>query len=99
MMKNLVAPALAIAIIAGTQTIALGHAVLDTAVPKVCSVVTAPPKLIRIRFTQPIEAAFSHIHVFTRDGKPVDTGPAATDPSDQTQLAAHLTGTLSPGKN
>ena len=98
MMKRFVAPAFAIVIVMGAQTIALAHAFLDTAVPKVGSVVTVPPKTIRIRFTQSVEAAFSHIRLFTRDGKAVDTGPAAADPSDQTQLVAPVTGTLSPGQ-
>jgi methionine-rich copper-binding protein CopC len=98
MMKRLVVPTLAIAIVMGAQPIALAHAFLDNAVPKVGSVVTAPPKTIRIQFTQPIEPAFSHIRLFTRDGKAVDTGPAATDPSDRTLLVAPITGTLSPGQ-
>ena len=98
MMKSLLAPVLAIVIVAGTQTIALGHAFLDTAAPKVGSVVTAPPKVIRIQFTQPVEPAFSHIRLFTSDGKSVDTGPAATNPADQTQLAAPVIGTLAPGQ-
>jgi methionine-rich copper-binding protein CopC len=98
MMRNLVAPALAIAIVVGAQTTALGHALLDSAVPKVGSVVTAPPKTIRIRFTQPVEPAFSHIRLFTADGKAVDTGPVAADPSDQTQLTAPVTGTLAAGQ-
>jgi len=97
-MKRHIVPTLAIAIIMATQPLALAHAFLDNAMPKVGSVVTAPPKTIRIQFTQPVEAAFSHIRLFTRDGKAVDTGPAATVPSDQTQLVAPITGTLSPGQ-
>ena len=58
----------------------------------------AAPKDIRIQFTQPVEAAFSHIAVFTADGQPVAMGAAATDPADQTQLIAPVTGALSPGQ-
>lgn len=97
-MKRLIVSTLAIAIVLGTQPIALAHAFLDNAVPKVGSVLTAPPKTIRIQFTKPVEAAFSHIRLFTRNGTAVDTGPAATDPSDQTQLIAPVIGALSPGQ-
>ena len=97
-MKRFVLPAIAIAIAMGAPTIAVAHAFLDNATPKVGSVVTAPPKAIRIQFTQPVEPAFSHIHLFAADGKAVDMGPAATDPSDQTQLSAPIIGALPPGQ-
>jgi methionine-rich copper-binding protein CopC len=98
MMKRFILPALVAAIVMGTQSVALAHAFLDNATPKVGSVVTVAPKTIRIQFTQPIEAAFSHIRLFAPDGKAVDMGPAATDPSDQTQLLAPIAGTLAPGQ-
>jgi copper resistance protein C len=98
MIKRFILPAFAIAITLVAPTIALAHAFLDNATPKVGSVVAAPPKAIRIQFTQPVEAAFSHIHLFAVDGKAVDVGPVATDPSDQTQLSAPITGTLAPGQ-
>jgi copper resistance protein C len=98
MMKRFVLPAIAIAITMSAPTIVLAHAFLDNATPKVGSVVTAPPKAISIQFTQPVEAAFSHIHLFAADGKAVDTDPAATNPADGTQLTAPIIGTLAPGQ-
>jgi methionine-rich copper-binding protein CopC len=97
MMKRYLLAALAVTLVMAAQPAALAHAFLDNATPKVGSVVTVPPKSIRIQFTNPVEAAFSHIQLFTADGKAVAMGPAAADPSDQTQLIAPITGTLAPG--
>jgi methionine-rich copper-binding protein CopC len=98
MMKRILLAALAAALVMAAQPAAFAHAFLDNATPKVGSVVTVPPKTIRIQFTQPVEAAFSNIQLFTADGKPIGTGPAATDPSDKTQLIVPITGTLVPGQ-
>jgi methionine-rich copper-binding protein CopC len=97
MTKRFVA-ALAAAIAMSLEPGAQAHAFLDNATPKVGAVVTVVPKAIRMQFTQPIEPAFSHIRLFAQDGKPVNTGPAATDPSDQTQLIAPIVGALAPGR-
>ena len=98
MMKRLVLLALAAVISMSVAPSAQAHAFLDNATPKVGAVVTAVPKTIRIQFTQPIEQAFSHIRLFAEDGKPVNTGPAATDSSDQTQLIVPIIGALRPGR-
>lgn len=90
--------AIATAILLGFHTGAIAHALLDNATPKVGSVVTAAPKTIRIQFTQRVEVAFSHIHLFAPGGQEVAMGPAATDPSDQTVMSAPITGTLAPGQ-
>jgi methionine-rich copper-binding protein CopC len=98
MMKHVVVAVLAAAIAMSAGRAALAHAFLDNATPKVGAVLRAAPKAIRMQFTQPIEPAFSHICLFTRDGKPVNTGPVATEPSDQTQVIAPIVGTLPPGR-
>ena len=98
MMKRTLLAALAAVLAMAAQPAAFAHAFLDNATPKVGSVVTVPPKTIRIQFTKPIEAAFSHIQLIAPDGTTVATGPATTDPSDPTQLIAPITGTLSPGQ-
>jgi hypothetical protein len=90
--------AIAVVIFFGSHTSAIAHAFLDNATPKVGSVVTAPPKTIRIQFTQRVEVAFSHIHLLAPGGQEIAMGPAATDPSDQTQLSAPITGALAPGQ-
>jgi len=89
---------IAAAILAGMPAVATAHAFLDNATPKVGSVVAVAPKTIRIQFTQRVEAAFSHIHLFSADGLEITLGPAAVDPSDQTVLSAPVTASLAPGK-
>jgi methionine-rich copper-binding protein CopC len=98
MTLRIVSQAIVIAILFGSHTSAIAHAFLDNATPKVGSVVTAPPKAVRIQFTQRVEAAFSHIHLFTAGGQESAVGPAAADPSDQTVLSAPVAGTLAPGQ-
>ncbi len=98
MTKRFLSPVIAAAILAAMPTVATAHAFLDNATPKVGAVVAAAPKTIRIQFTQRVEVAFSHIHLFAADGQEVAMGPAAVDPSDQTQLSAPVTATLAPGK-
>jgi copper resistance protein C len=95
---RVISHAIAVAILFGSCTGAVAHAFLDNATPKVGSVVTTPPKTIRIQFTQRIEGAFSHIHLFAASGQEIATGPAAADPSDQAVLTAPITGTLAPGR-
>src|SRR6202789_4294289 len=95
---RIISQTVAIAILFGSHTSAIAHAFLDNATPKVGSVVTAPPKVIRIQLTQRGEVAFSHIHLFTAGGQEIAMGPAATDPSDQTILSAPVAGTLAAGQ-
>jgi methionine-rich copper-binding protein CopC len=97
-MKHLVLPAITTMLLAGAPSMALAHAFLDNATPKVGSTVNAPPASIRIQFTQKVEAAFSHIHLIGADGKDVAMGAPTTDPNDQTQLIAPVTGKLAPGR-
>jgi methionine-rich copper-binding protein CopC len=97
-MNRIILPALVIALLASTASTAIAHAFLDNAIPKVGSVVTSPPKDIRIQFTQEVEAAFSHIQLFTADGQMVAVGQASVDPNDSAELTALIKGALVPGK-
>lgn len=97
MTSHLVVTALVAAIAISMGSGAQAHAFLDNATPRVGAVVQVAPNTIRIQFTQPIEPAFSHVRLFASNGISVNTGPAATDPSDQTQLIAPIVGALPPG--
>src|ERR1700685_4597207 len=97
-MKNFVLSAITAMLLAAVPVTAQAHAFLDNTTPKVVSALNAPPNAIRIQFTQRVEAAFSHIHLFGADGKEIAMGAAASDPNDQTQLSAPITGTLAPGQ-
>ena len=62
------------------------HAFLSQAVPPVGGVVPAPPREIRLTFSEGIEPAFSRIELARRTDRPIGTGPARVDPRDNTQL-------------
>jgi methionine-rich copper-binding protein CopC len=97
MMKYLTVAVLCMAITMTGAIRASAHAFLDSATPKVGATVKAAPKTIRLRFTQRVEPAFSHIRLETADGTPIETGKAAIDPSDSTILVAAVTGKTPPG--
>ena len=75
---------------------AFGHAFLDHALPAVGSTVHAAPREVRLWFSEPLESAFSKLHVLDASGKSVDTGDGHVDPGDRTILTATLAG-LPPG--
>ena len=90
-MKNRVATLagslLALLLIAGG---AAAHAFLDSAVPAVGGTVRAAPERVTLRFTEPLEPAFSRIQVVDSAGRPVDKGDGKVDPKDPKQLAVSL---------
>src|SRR4051794_41016826 len=69
---------------------AAAHAFLSQAAPAVGGVVSAPPREIRLVFTEAVEPAFSRIELSTAEGQPIAAGPARVDPSDGTQLVLSL---------
>lgn len=80
-----------------TTASAEAHAFLSQAAPPVGGVVSAPPREIRLTFTESIEPAFSRIALTTADGQPIAAGPATVDPSNSTQLVLKLP-PLAPGR-
>ncbi|SRR5712691_4368526 len=62
------------------------HAFLSQAVPPVGGMVSAPPQQIRLRFSEGIEPVFSNIELATAQGQPIQIGPAAVNPGDNTEL-------------
>jgi methionine-rich copper-binding protein CopC len=70
---------------------ALAHAFLDHAVPAVGSTVHAPPREVRLWFSQALEPAFSKLQVLDAGGKVVDAGNGRVDPNNPTVLTAALT--------
>lgn len=69
---------------------ALAHAALDRAEPKVGADVSKSPAEIRIWFTQHPEPAFSKIQVFGPDGKEVDKKDSHVDEKDKSLLIVSL---------
>jgi methionine-rich copper-binding protein CopC len=76
---------------------AFAHAFLDRAVPAVGSSVHAPPREVRLKFTEPLEPAFSSVRVVDRAGKGADRGDAHVDSGDASVLIVSLP-PLAPGK-
>jgi len=75
---------------------ALAHAFLDRAVPAVGSKVHGQPTEVRLRFSQPLEPAFSAVRVLDAGGKQVDRKDKRLDPADASVLRVSLP-PLAPG--
>lgn len=75
---------------------ALAHAFLDRAVPSVGSKVHGQPAEVRLRFSQPLEPAFSTVKVLDAAGKQVDRKDKRLDPADASVLRVSLP-RLAPG--
>ena len=54
------------------------HAFLERAIPAVGSDVADPPATLTLTYTEPVEAAFSFIHVIDGAGTRVDAGTSMT---------------------
>jgi copper resistance protein C len=75
---------------------ARAHAFLDHANPAVGSTVPSPPGAVTMWFTQQLEPAFTTATVTDTSGNNVDSGAAAVDPKDPTELRVPLK-PLAPG--
>ncbi len=83
-------PALAVlTLLAGSGT-AWAHAHLKTAIPAPDSTVPTPPAAVTINFTEGVEPKFSSIEVQDSAGHPVNSGAAATSPTDNKQFSVGL---------
>ena len=75
---------------------ALAHAFLDRAVPAVGGKVHGQPAEVRLKFSQPLESAFSSVKVLDAGGKQVDRNDKGLDPKDASVLRVSLP-LLAPG--
>lgn len=76
---------------------AQAHPLLDRAQPRVGSTVRSAPAEVRLWFTEPLEPAFSTVHVVDAQGRSVDAGRAQVDAHDPVLLHVPLT-KLAPGE-
>jgi hypothetical protein len=88
--------ALALALLAW-PTVLVAHAFLDHASPAVGSSVRQAPSEVRLWFTQPLEPAFSTVHVFDAEHRSVEQSASRADPKDPSILAVPVRA-LGPGK-
>jgi methionine-rich copper-binding protein CopC len=75
---------------------AFAHATLDSAIPGAGSTVASPPKEIRLKFSEGVEAALSKVSVTGPAGK-VSAGSPHAAGKDKSTLVASLPGSLKPG--
>lgn len=69
---------------------ALAHAFLDRAVPAVGSKIHGQPAEVRLRFSEPLEPAFSTVKVLDAAGKQVDRRDKRPDPGDASVMRVSL---------
>lgn len=79
----------AAAVLAG-QAPAAGHALLRTTEPAAEAILTAPPRQVVLRFSEPVEAAFGAVRVFDTDGRRIDDGRARHEPGDPRAVTVGL---------
>ena len=70
--------------------LAVAHAFLDHAAPRVGSTVSQAPSELALSFTQNLEPAFSSVEVFDEKGVKVDKGDVQVDPNDGALLRVSL---------
>jgi methionine-rich copper-binding protein CopC len=90
MRRPIVAALAALTVLAAAIGPVWSHAFLARAAPAVGSTVPAAPAEIVLRFTEPVEPAFSVVTVTGTGGDRVDAGDLHADPADPTILRASL---------
>jgi methionine-rich copper-binding protein CopC len=94
-MRNAIIAAAAVAALAAAGP-AAAHARLIQASPKNGATV-APPKQLRLTYSESIVPAGSKVSVATAKGVAVASGPIALDPKNKRVVLAPFTGPLAPG--
>jgi methionine-rich copper-binding protein CopC len=72
------------------------HTHLEGSVPAADATV-APPSEIKLTFSEPVEAALSHIGVKSKTGEVVEAPKVAADPANKAVLILALAKPLAPG--
>ena len=76
---------------------ALAHPKLTATVPA-ADAQAQPPQEIRLSFSEALVAKFSGLDLKDKEGKRIETGPAASDPKDRKQLIVPVKAVLAPGR-
>ena len=69
---------------------AMAHAVLLRSVPPSGQTLSRAPDQVQLLFSEPIDAAFSSVHVLDSSRQKVDQGDGGVDPNDDHQLVVSL---------
>lgn len=76
---------------------ALAHAGIVERQPEEDAALERPPERVRLRFNEPVEAAFDPLEVYGPGGERVDEGNARVDPEDPDAVVVDLKGGLPGG--
>ncbi len=87
---RLITASVALAALLIAPAVVRAHAFLDHADPAVGSTVPNSPGVIHLWFTQQLEPAFSWVNVTDKSGAAMNDGPAAVDPSNQSEFDVKL---------
>ena len=74
----------------GGFSLVQAHAFLDHAEPKVGSALKGSPSIVKIWFTEALEAAFSKIQVFDAKGGEVDAKNSQVDSADKSVMSVSV---------
>ena len=88
---------LAVGMVVSTAWSAFSHPVLKGTLPQADASLQSP-KEIRLTFSEALIPRFSGVELKDKDGKRVEIGPAASDPTDKKQLIVPVKSTLEPGR-
>ena len=69
---------------------ATAHAVLLRSIPPTGQTLQRAPDQVQLLFSEPIDPAFSSVHVLASSKQPVDRGDGSVDPNDDHQLLVSL---------
>ncbi len=77
-------------LVAGLASPALAHAFLEAAAPAAGDNLRVSPAVVDLRFSEPLEPAFSGIEVASEAGQDVTGGPASVDGAEMKVALKHL---------
>jgi copper transport protein len=84
-------------VLLGWPTDVVAHAVLLRSDPPTGRTLNEAPSEVRLLFSEPIDASFSHVQVVDDAGNPVDRGDSHVDPNDERELVVSLVEDLPDG--
>jgi methionine-rich copper-binding protein CopC len=79
-------------------SVAMAHATLDRALPRVGSSVQVAPERVELWFSEALEPAFSTVKVVDSGGRQVDRGDPSVDERDRAHLSVSMPSLLAGGR-
>ena len=76
---------------------AWAHATLESSVPERGANLDAPPESVELQFSEPVEASFGSVRVFSSDGEPLEGLESFRPGGESSALGVHLPAELADG--